>query len=52
LGEDKLDEVDAIQKMSKAEITRIENELLFSVQGVGAVKNINGYKVYVKDQHA
>ena len=31
LGEDKLDEVEAVQQMTKAEISRIENELLFSV---------------------
>jgi hypothetical protein len=38
--------------MTKAEISRIENELLFSVQGVGSVKTLNGFKVYVKGKYA
>jgi hypothetical protein len=34
--------------LSKEEELRIHQELMFFIQGVGSIKNINGYDVYVK----
>jgi len=35
--------------MDDIEQNRLTNDLLFCVQGVGQIKTINGYDVYVKD---
>lgn len=39
------------QKLDKEEEKILFSELLFCVQGVGSIKNINGYDVYVKHEH-
>ena len=42
------DEVE--QQMDPEELRRKENDILFAIQGVGRIKNINGYEVYVKNK--
>lgn len=37
--------------MDKYEEEKLFADLLFSVQGVGSIKNVNGYDVYVKHEH-
>ena len=37
-----------LQCIDKEEEQRIHNELLFFIQGVGSIKNINNFDVYVK----
>jgi len=36
--------------MEDNEIKKLQNDILFEVQGVGQIKNINGYDVYVKSE--
>jgi hypothetical protein len=38
--------------ISEADRRRLENEILFCTQGVGNVKNVGGFDVYVKNEHA
>lgn len=38
--------------MDKDEEQRLFADLLFAVQGVGTIKNVNGYDVYVKHEHS
>ena len=40
---------DGAPQMDPEEVRRRENEILFAIQGVGQIKNINGYDVYVKN---
>lgn len=37
--------------LEKEEQERLQNEILFAIQGVGQVKTINGMDVYVKDKY-
>lgn len=41
---------DAAVQIDPEELRRKQNEILFATQGVGRVKNINGYDVYVKNK--
>ncbi|CDW80133.1 UNKNOWN [Stylonychia lemnae] len=51
LGDNDMDDIENVEaKMDEEEQNRLFKELLFCVQGVGSVKNINGYDVYVKNE--
>ena len=39
-----------LQKEEQKKYDSVENQLLFNVQGIGAVKKINGYDVFVKNK--
>ena len=42
---------DQVKRMTEEEKSRMENELLFWVQGVGSIKQVGGLDVYVKHEH-
>jgi hypothetical protein len=39
---------EGMQQMTKEEEHSIHQQMLFNIQGVGSIKNIQGYDVYVK----
>ena len=50
-GLDHLDEPPQILDLSEHDRRRLENEILFCTQGVGNIKNVGGFDVYVKNEH-
>jgi hypothetical protein len=50
--EHNLDGQDDVFLMNDTEVrSRLEKEILFQIQGVGAIKSIGGIDVYVKSEH-
>ena len=39
---------DGLPQVDPEEVQKRENDILFAIQGVGQIKTINGFDVYVK----